>query len=143
MNPSEPALTVEKEPDYFSRGHFYSGVRPYISPETVWKLPIGTKLYTAESLQREREAGRRERDAEVAEHEHQCSTHYHAWAQCDCAAGTVTKLRAEVKELVEALREIADDYEDRFDMSSPSTNPGMKYVVKQARAVLAKHRREG
>lgn len=35
-----------------------------------------------------------------------------------------------------ALRDIADDYADRFDLDSPSTNPGMKSVVKQARAVL-------
>ena len=41
-------------------------------------------------------------------------------------------------DLLSALREIADDYADRFDMDSPSTNPGMKYVVKQARAAIAK-----
>jgi hypothetical protein len=39
--------------------------------------------------------------------------------------------------MLEALKEIADDYSDRFDMTSPSTNPGMKYVVKQARAAIA------
>lgn len=51
------------------------------------------------------------------------------------------KLRAAtpVAELVDALREITDDYADRFDMDSPSTNPGMKYVVKQARAALARY----
>jgi ADP-ribose pyrophosphatase YjhB (NUDIX family) len=46
-------------------------------------------------------------------------------------------LTERVAELEAALRDIADDYEDRFDMSSPSTNPGMKYVVAQARAILA------
>lgn len=40
-------------------------------------------------------------------------------------------------ELLAALEEIANDYADRFDMSSPSTNPGIKYVVKQARAAIA------
>ena len=38
---------------------------------------------------------------------------------------------------VEALREITDDYSERFDMESPSTNPGMKSVVQRARAALA------
>lgn len=42
----EPVLTVEKEPDYWSKGHFYEGNKPYISPTKVRSLPIGTKLYT-------------------------------------------------------------------------------------------------
>lgn len=42
----EPVLTVEKEPDYWSNGHFYEGNKPYISPMKVRSLPIGTKLYT-------------------------------------------------------------------------------------------------
>jgi hypothetical protein len=42
-------LVVEKEPDYMSRGHFYEGSKPFIDPTLVWKLPIGTKLYTAPS----------------------------------------------------------------------------------------------
>jgi hypothetical protein len=42
----EPVLVVEKEPDYMSRGHFYEGSKPFIDPTLVWKLPIGTKLYT-------------------------------------------------------------------------------------------------
>jgi hypothetical protein len=44
---AEPVLVVEKEPDYMSRGHFYEGSKPFIDPTEVWKLPIGTKLYTA------------------------------------------------------------------------------------------------
>ena len=47
-------------------------------------------------------------------------------------------LEAENMRLREALREIADDYADRFDLESPSTNPGIKYVIKQARAALEK-----
>lgn len=43
-----PVLTVEKEPDYWSRGHFYEGKKSYIDPTQVWKLPIGTKLYAME-----------------------------------------------------------------------------------------------
>jgi hypothetical protein len=43
---AEPVLVVEKEPDYMSRGHFYEGSKPFIDPTEVWKLPIGTKLYT-------------------------------------------------------------------------------------------------
>ena len=44
------------------------------------------------------------------------------------------------KGLVEALLDIADDYSGRFDMESPSTNPGMKVVVENARAALATYR---
>lgn len=100
---------------------------------TAFSVAVGSPdersepLYTAEALCLEREAGRRERDAEVAEHEHQCSTHYHAWAQCDCAAGTVTKLRAEVAELVGAL-------EYHQDQTRP---------IRRTQRVLAKHRRNG
>ena len=42
----EPVLVVEKEPDYMSRGHFYTGSKPHIDPTKIWSLPIGTKLYT-------------------------------------------------------------------------------------------------
>ena len=42
----EPVLVVEKEPDYMSRGHFYTGTKPHIDPTKIWSLPIGTKLYT-------------------------------------------------------------------------------------------------
>ena len=44
---SVPVLTVECEPDYWSGGHYYEGTKPHIAPTAVWKLPIGTKLYTA------------------------------------------------------------------------------------------------
>ena len=44
---AEPALVVEVEPDYWSRGHYYEGSKPHINPLKVWKLPVGTKLYTA------------------------------------------------------------------------------------------------
>ena len=42
----EPVLVVEKEPDYMSRGHFYTGTKPHIDSTKIWSLPIGTKLYT-------------------------------------------------------------------------------------------------
>jgi len=42
----EAVLVVEKERDYVSNGHFYKGTKPKIDPTKVWKLPIGTKLYT-------------------------------------------------------------------------------------------------
>lgn len=48
------------------------------------------------------------------------------------------KLIGAAPDLLLALREIADDYADRFDMDSPSANPGMKYVVQQARAAIEK-----
>lgn len=43
----EPALVVKVEPDYCHRGHYCEGSKPYINPLEVWKLPVGTKLYTA------------------------------------------------------------------------------------------------
>lgn len=43
----EPVLVVEREPSYTNRGHFYRGDKPHIDPTKVWKLPIGTELYTA------------------------------------------------------------------------------------------------
>jgi hypothetical protein len=44
---SVPVLTVECEPAYWSRGHYYEGTKPHIDPTAVWKLPIGTELYTS------------------------------------------------------------------------------------------------
>ena len=43
----------EVEPDYWSGGHYCEGSKPYISPLKVWKLPVGTKLYTAPPHQSE------------------------------------------------------------------------------------------
>ena len=48
------------------------------------------------------------------------------------------RLIAAAPDLLLALREIAEDYEDRFDMESPSTNPGIKSSVKRSRAAIAK-----
>lgn len=46
-------------------------------------------------------------------------------------------LIAAAPELLQALREIADDYEDRFDLNDPSTNPGIRLTIKRARAAIA------
>lgn len=46
--------------------------------------------------------------------------------------------RALAEELVEALKDLADDIADRLDLDSPSTNPGIKIYVERARAVIAK-----
>lgn len=48
------------------------------------------------------------------------------------------RLIAAAPELLEALREITADYADRFDLDSPSTNPGIKSSIKLARAAIAK-----
>ena len=48
---SVPVLTVECETDYWSGGHYHEGTKPHIDPTAVWKLPIGTKLYTAPPAQ--------------------------------------------------------------------------------------------
>ncbi len=45
---------------------------------------------------------------------------------------------AELQRLREALKEITDDYADRFDLNRPSTNPGIKYVIEQARVALTR-----
>ena len=54
----EPVLVVEKEPDYWSGGHFHEGSKPHIKTTKVWRLPISTKLFTrpmpAESKDAER-----------------------------------------------------------------------------------------
>ena len=61
----------------------------------------------------------------------------------DYITAVVTAIRAAPApvaqgELLAALREIADDYADRFDLDSPSTNPGIKFTIEQARSVLTK-----
>ena len=38
--------------------------------------------------------------------------------------------------LLDALRDLVEDITDRFDMDSPSTNPGLKSAVKRAQAAL-------
>lgn len=47
------------------------------------------------------------------------------------------KLMAAAPELLEALEDIVNDYSERFDMESHSTNPGMKVVVENALAAIA------
>ena len=46
MEKQEPLITVLREPDYWSGGHFHKGTRPYISLRQMSKLKIGQKLYT-------------------------------------------------------------------------------------------------
>lgn len=48
------------------------------------------------------------------------------------------KLIAAAPELLEALQDLADDIAERFDMDSPSTNPGIKHCIDAARAAIAK-----
>ena len=48
------------------------------------------------------------------------------------------RLIAAAPELLEALRELTDDVADRFDLDSPSANPGIKSTVAAARAAVAK-----
>lgn len=48
------------------------------------------------------------------------------------------QLIAAAPELLEALRALSDDIEERFDMQDRSTNPGIKYCVEQARAAIQK-----
>jgi hypothetical protein len=51
--PQEPVLVVEKEPSYWTRGHFCEGEKSWIDPIKVWSLPIGTKLYSKPQPRRE------------------------------------------------------------------------------------------
>jgi hypothetical protein len=48
------------------------------------------------------------------------------------------RLIAAAPELLVALKAIADDYADRFDLQNPSTNLGIKWAVEQAREAIAK-----
>ena len=41
------------------------------------------------------------------------------------------------EKLRKALQDITDDYAERFDLDDPSTNPGIKIVIQQARQALA------
>lgn len=43
-----------------------------------------------------------------------------------------------ITELTEALKDLSDDIAERFDLDSPSTNPGIKINVEQARAAIAR-----
>lgn len=66
----------------------------------------------------------------------------HVLADCyscdDEQADVDARLMAAAPDLLEALKDIADDYTDRFDLESPSTNPGIKHRVRLARAAIAK-----
>lgn len=46
MERQEPLITVLREPDYWSNGHFHKGTKPYISLKQLSKLKIGDNLYT-------------------------------------------------------------------------------------------------
>ena len=49
-----PVLIVEMEPGYMSRGHYCEGTKSQIDPTKVWKLPVGTKLYTSTQVEQVR-----------------------------------------------------------------------------------------
>ena len=51
-------------------------------------------------------------------------------------AALLLKQEAAIKVLREALTDIADDYSDRYELTSPSTNPGIKSTIEEARAAL-------
>ena len=46
----DPVLVVEREPDYWDRGHFHEGTKPDIKCTKIWGVPIGTKLYTEDQM---------------------------------------------------------------------------------------------
>ncbi|MFJ3117860.1 hypothetical protein ACIPI6_15095 [Pseudomonas protegens] len=48
------------------------------------------------------------------------------------------RLIAGAPDLLEALQDLTDDIAERFDMDSPSTNPGIKHCIDAARAAIAK-----
>ena len=99
------------------------------SPDS-WKSCDGVRNISRRAFQ----AGAASRDAEIQRLQ---------FALADSEAlelGTAERcdqLREQVALLREALKDICSDYEDRFDMGSPSTNPGMKFVVKQAREAIS------
>lgn len=48
------------------------------------------------------------------------------------------KVMAASQDLFEALEDLVGDITERFDMDSPSTNPGMKHAIESARAAIRK-----
>ena len=79
-------------------------------------------------------AGAASRDAEVVSLTNQRDYEY---VRAENAEQERDQLREHVTMLRDALKEAVEDYSDRFDMSSPSTNPGIKTVVKQGKEALA------
>ena len=57
---------------------------------------------------------------------------------CDVYGEANAHLIAAAPDLLAALREIVDDYSDRFDPDDPSTNPGIKLSIKQAHDAIVK-----
>lgn len=53
-------------------------------------------------------------------------------------AAANARLIAAAPELFDALKDLADDMSERFDLDSPSTNPGIKNTIAAARAAIAK-----
>lgn len=47
-------------------------------------------------------------------------------------------LMASAPDLLVALQDLADDMSERFDLDSPSTNPGIKNTIAAARVAIAK-----
>ena len=88
---SEPVLTVEREPDYWSGGHFYEGSRPHINPTKVWSLPIGTELYTRPAPSVPDDVVR---DAIAAVREQYRGTDWGKAAECICDAIDAAMLAA-------------------------------------------------
>jgi hypothetical protein len=70
-----------------SRGHFYEGSKPFIDPTLVWKLPIGTKLYTLRAAQAQEEQEEQEpvawTDRELQLIDGMIEVQLHHAAQCD------------------------------------------------------------
>ena len=50
--------------------------------------------------------------------------------------GYISALETRAKKLEAALRDAVEDAEGRWDMTSPSTNPGIKHWVTQGRKLL-------
>lgn len=64
----------------------------------------------------------------------------HRWAYSElvqCKPQYSERLNA-LADVVEAQKAMVDDIADRFDLDSPSTNPGIKVTVAESRAALAR-----
>jgi hypothetical protein len=70
----------------------------------------------------------------------QSAEHIEGITMAECGANA--RLIAAAPDLLEALEDLTDDIAGRFDMDSPSTNPGMVAAVHNARAAIAKARGE-
>lgn len=135
--------SMEGHPSPMTCGHSPVDMWDYHSGKLLDAYPDDLSALRAhdEKLRAVFQAGAASRDAEVVSLTNQRDYEYvraeNAEQERDQFEQERDQLREHVTMLREALKEAVEDYSDRFDMSSQSTNPGIKWIVKQGKEVLA------